>query len=294
MRISVVVNTYNEEGNIDRCLKSVKGFADEIVVVDMHSTDRTVEIAKKHRAKIFKHEYTRFVEPARNFALSKASGDWVLLLDADEELRESLAKELKEVVQRGEVDYVEIPRQNIIFGKWIKNSRWWPDYLPRFFKRGKVSIPDKIHSPYTKEGSGFKLPAEGKYALVHYHYQSIKQYLERLSRYTDIQAEEIAGQGYVFEWKDLVLKPTNEFLSRFFAGQGYQDGLHGLALASLQAFSELILYLKLWEKSGFREEEIVRELPAVSLKAIGDYLYWLEKSSSGIVKKLRLKLKAKI
>jgi glycosyltransferase involved in cell wall biosynthesis len=293
MKISVVVNTYNEEKNIERCLASVKDFADEIVVVDMHSVDNTVSIAKRFKAKVFQHEYTRFVEPARNFALSKATGEYVLLIDADEQLPKSLAEELKQIAEKGEIDYVEIPRKNIIFGKWIQNSRWWPDYLPRFFKKGRARIPEKIHSPYEKEGQSLKLKADEKYALVHYHYQSIAQYLERMGRYTDIQAGELAGEGYVFDWKDLVFKPTNEFLSRFFAGQGYRDGLHGLALASLQAFSELVLYLKLWEKEGFRPEEI-EDLPAVSLKVIHDYLFWLGKATSQFLTKLRLKLKAKL
>ena len=85
MKISTVINTYNEEKNIGRCLESVKDFSGEIILVDMHSTDRTVEIAKKFKVKIFFHDYTRFVEPARNFALSKATGDWIFLIDADED-----------------------------------------------------------------------------------------------------------------------------------------------------------------------------------------------------------------
>ena len=98
MKISVVINTYNEEKNISRCLESVKGFADEIIVVDMHSADKTVEIAKKYGAQVFEHEYTRYVEPARNFALSRATGDWILLIDADEELSGTLRKKLEEII----------------------------------------------------------------------------------------------------------------------------------------------------------------------------------------------------
>jgi (heptosyl)LPS beta-1,4-glucosyltransferase len=293
MKISVVVNTFNEEKNLERALKSVQDFADEIVVVDMHSTDRTVQIAKKFKAKVFLHEYTRFVEPARNFALRQAQGDWILILDADEELPASLAKTLIETAKAGEADWVELPRKNMIFSQWIKNSRWWPDFLPRFFKKGKVSIPAKIHAPYEKEGQGIRLPAEEENALVHHHYESISQYLERLNRYTDIQAEELKEKGYLFCWQDLMIKPANEFFSRFFAGEGYKDGLHGLVLALLQAFSELVLYLKIWEKGGFTKENI-NSLTEVMEKIMRDYLYWQQKVTANAFAKIRLKIKSKI
>lgn len=292
MKITVVINTFNEERNLPRCLASVKGFADEIIVVDMHSTDKTRGIAKSFKAKVFTHQYTRYVEPARNFALSKASGDWLLVIDADEELPETLARKLKEIARKNEFDYVKIPRQNIIFNKWIKHSRWWPDYLIRFFKKGAVKFSEKIHQPPEAKGQGTKLEPEKENALVHHNFQSISQFIERLNRYTDIQAEEIVKKDK-FDWKDLLVKPSNEFFSRFFAGEGYKDGLHGLVLALLQAFSEMVLYLKVWEKQGFEEKEI-KGFEKVSLKVINDYFYWCQKTASSTVDKLRFKLKSKI
>jgi len=292
-QISVVINTCNEEKNIARCLQSVKDFADEIVVVDMHSTDKTVELAKKHNAKVFQHEYTRFVEPARNFALEKASGDWILLLDADEELPEILAKKLKEIAEKDEVDYVEIPRKNIIFSKWIEHSRWWPDYLIRFFRRGKVRFSDKIHVPPKTEGRGIKLEATEENALVHYNFQSIAQFIERLNRYTDIQSEELLKQNYKFKPEDVIFKSSGEFLSRFFKGEGYKDGLHGLVLSLLQAFSEFVVYLKVWEGQGFEQTGISR-FGQVAEKVIADFYYWQANTSGSSLKKIYFKLKRKI
>jgi len=293
MKISAVINTYNEEKNIERCLKSVKDLAEEIIVVDMYSTDRTVEIAKKYKAKVFFHKYTRYVEPARNFALTKATGDWIFLIDADEEASQTLVEKLKKIAAAEEADFVEIPRKNIIFGRWIEHSRWWPDYLIRFFRKGQVSFLEEIHQPPQTEGKGLKLEAEEKNALIHYNFQTISQFIERLNRYTDIQSEELFQKGDRFNWKNLIIKPTDEFLSRFFAGEGYKDGIHGLVLAGLQAFSEFVLYLKVWEKEGFEGQEI-NEIGSISLKAIHDYLYWLQKMSAGFLEKLRLKIKAKI
>ena len=293
MKITTVINTYNEEKNIERCLKSVKNFADEIVLVDQHSTDETVKIAKKFGAKVYLHEHTVYVEPARNFALSKAIGDWIFLIDADEEIPASLAEKLREIAKENKVDIVEIPRKNIIFSKWIEHSRWWPDYLIRFFKKGKVKFSNIIHEPPKTFGATIKLEPGEENAIIHHNFQTISQFVNRLNRYTDIQSDELLKKDYCFTWTDLVFKPSNEFFSRFFAGEGYKDGLHGLVLASLQAFSEFILYLKVWEKKGF-EEQNIGNIEKVSLKAIHDYLFWLQKITLNSFGRLRLKIKAKI
>lgn len=293
MKISTVINTYNEEKNLARCLESVRQLADEIVVVDMHSSDKTVDIAKKYGAKVFSHDYTRFVEPARNFALSKASDDWILLLDADEELPASLREELMKIAKEDKVDYVQIPRKNIIFGKWIQHCRWWPDYLVRFFKKGKIKFSDKIHVPPTTEGNGLILEARQEYAIIHHNFQTISQFIERLNRYTDIQSEELAGQGYKFKVEDLIAKSSGEFFSRFFKGEGYKDGLHGFVLGLLQGFSEFVIYLKVWEKEGFKEERI-EEVKKTVKRSIKDFFFWWEKTSSNFLEKILLKVKSKI
>jgi glycosyltransferase involved in cell wall biosynthesis len=291
-KISVVVNTRNEEANLKRCLESVK-WADEVVVVDMYSEDKTKEIAKKMGAKVFNHKYTFYVEPARNFAISKTSGDWILILDADEEISPFLAKTLEELAENPQgMTFFRLPRKNLIFNKWIKNSRWWPDYNIRFFKKGHVHWSGKIHSVPLTRGEGKDLEAKEINAITHYHYQSIAQYLERLNRYSQIQAEELIEGDYKFEWKDMLKKPMGEFLSRFFAGQGYKDGLHGLALSLLQAFSEFIKYLKVWEKENFGDQDI-QNYHEVIEENINDYLHW-QASSANLIRRIRLKIKKKI
>jgi len=295
-KISVVMNTLNEAQNVQRAIESVK-WADEVLVCDMHSEDETLEIAKKLGAKTVMHKRLPFVEPARNFAISEASGDWVLILDPDEEVPQTLAKELRKIASEDQVSFVEIPRKNIIFGSWVKESMWWPDYNIRFFKKGKVDWSDKIHRPPTTKGEGFKLPPDESNALNHFHYTSISQFLSRMNRYTDIQAKELNQEGYKFNWADLLVKPLNEFLSRYFANNGYKDGLHGLALSLLQATSFLVVYLKVWEMENFKEQEIpFQELKSISRKSGKEITYWLKYTnlSSNKVVNLAQRIKNRI
>lgn len=276
-KISVVINTLNEEKNIKRAINSVE-WADEIIVCDMYSDDKTVEIAKKAGAKIVYHKKTNYVEPARNFTVSCASNEWILILDADEEIPPTLALELQKMVKKPIVaGVVEIPRKNIIFGKWMKTSLWWPDYHPRFFKKGTVIWQNKIHSKPQILGESLKLLEEEKFAIIHHHYESLAQFIERMNRYTTIQVKELQDDGYKFIWTDTVTKPLGEFLNRFFANQGFKDGLHGLALSLLQAFSFLVMYLKVWEREKFKTSDIdLSELQKVSKNAGWEINYWFK------------------
>lgn len=298
-KISVVVNTKNEEKNLPRALASVKDLADEIVVVDMFSTDNTVAIAKKAGAKVYTHRTTGYVEPARNFAISRASGDWILILDADERISDSLAQKLKEISKdREAVNFYRLPRKNIIFGKWVEHARWWPDYNIRFFRKGAVRWSEIIHSVPETHGIGVDLPPEESLAIIHYHYDSIEQYVQRMNFYTTKHAELLIKDGYKFFWRDLIKKPTNEFLSRYFFGQGYKDGVHGLALSLLQAFSELILYLKVWQAEKFKDEKPdVREAVKSMRDAETDVHYWqadtLLREGGGIMESLKQRAKRK-
>ena len=293
-KISVVINTLNEEKNLPHALSSVKNFADEVVVVDMFSDDKTVDIAKKFEAKVFTHERTNYVEPARNFAISKASGDWILILDADEVIGKELGKRLMKIVKDPEADFYRLPRKNIIFGKWMKYSRWWPDYNIRFFRKGKIKWSDAIHSIPETTGVGMDLPAKEIYAIKHNHYQTISQYILRMNRYTDVQLKFVKKDD--FRWEDLIIKPSQEFFSRYFDGKGYKDGLRGLALALLQSFSELVLYLKVWEARKFKDDcTDIKESVRIMKEAERDLHYWeadaLLREKGNIVQRLKRKFK---
>ncbi|MCR4305701.1 MAG: glycosyltransferase family 2 protein [Candidatus Daviesbacteria bacterium] len=276
-KISVVINSLNEEAHINRALESVN-WADEIIVCDMYSGDKTAAVAKAHGAKVFLHKREEYVEPARNFAISKASYEWILILDPDEEIPEDLAKKLQEIAgSMKQINYVRLPRKNMIFNHFMQASMWWPDYNIRFFKKDQVKWTDKIHQAPEAVGEGIDLPADEKLAIIHHHYNSLLQFLERMIRYTKIQAEELVKEGYKFNWKDLIKKPVGEFLSRFFANRGFEDGLHGLALSLLQAFSFVIVYLRVWEIEGFKTQPLAfSELKELSNQSGAEIKYWFK------------------
>lgn len=297
-KISVVINVVKEEIEVlPRALASVTDWADETVLVDSTASEDLVPIAKKYNAKVYKHVRVPYVEVARNFGISKVSNDWVLVLDPDEEVTKILADKIKRISESSpSVDYYRVPRKNIIFGKWIRHSRWWPDYNIRFFRKGHVSWNELIHAVPITSGKGGDLEPKEDNALVHFHYGSVEQYVERMNRYTTALSQNKIAEGYKFFWGDLIRKPVNEFLSRYFQGEGYKDGLHGLVLAGLQAFSELILYLKVWQKNKFEDvhadiEEVVGELKEVE----GDFHYWqadsLLKEVGGIKHRIKRKFK---
>lgn len=257
--LSVVITAWNEEKNLPRVVKSVSGLADEVVVVDTQSTDRTSQVAKSLGCRVYHHKNLKIVEPVRNFSISKVKGDWILLLDADEEVSATLAAEIKRLISTNQADYVRLPRKNLIFGHWIKSTHWWPDYVYRLFKSGHITWSDQIHSLPMTRGTGLDLPPKEQFAIIHHHYETVSQYLERLNRYTDVQVEELLHSHAKFSWPDLLIKPADEFLTQYFARQGFTQGVPGLALALLQSFSALVLYLKLWQHSGFPDSPIKLE-----------------------------------
>jgi len=254
MKLSVVLSVYNEEKNIKECLESVLDLADEIVVVDHESVDNTLEIARKYTKHVFTQKNDSLhIDQQKNFGFGKATGDWIVSLDADERVTPLLALEIKDVIANGEslASGYEIPRKNIIFGKWIEHSLWWPDYQLRLFQRGSGEYKDQtVHKQIHLDGTLGKL----KEPLLHENYQSISQYLKKMDQYTENEAKALAEKNTHMFWTDAIRMPVRDFLKTFFFQLGYKDGLHGLVLSSLQAFYTFLVFAKVWEKQGFKEE----------------------------------------
>lgn len=296
--ISVCLATFNEEKNIKNCLESVK-WADEIIVVDGTSSDRTVEIAKKYTSKIIIRENPLMFHINKQKAFEAATKNWILYLDADERLDEKLRKEVLSAVKKKEFNGFWIPRKNIIFGKWIKHSLWYPDHQLRLFRRGKAFLPCKsVHEQPKLSGKAGYL----KNSLIHENYQTISQYVERLDNlYTKNDVKVFLRKKKKIHWHDAIRFPVRDFLSTFFARRGYKDGLHGLVLSMLQAFSTFITFAKIWETRGFEEMKTERFLKKVGKEIIRtekEMRYWfltsLMDEEPNFLKKLILKIKRRL
>lgn len=278
MKISVVVSAFNEEKMIGDCLKSAKLVADEIILVDNTSHDSTVKIAKKYTDKIFiRPNDPVMLNRNKNFGFSKATGDWIISLDADERITSQLASEIKKVTLKKNFSGWEIPRKNIIFGKWIRHSIWWPDYNLRLFRNGFGKFAEKhVHEKLDVKGEVGKL----ENPMVHYNYQTVSQFIRKLDNtYTESETENYLKSGKNIYWYDAIRWPANDFIKTFFFQKGYKDGLHGLVLSQLQAFYALIFFAKVWErKESFKDltpdnffMEVLKELSKIAK----EIKYWV-------------------
>ncbi len=275
MSISAIINTKNSVKTLERALSSLQ-FVDEIIVVDMQSTDGTPELAKQLGASVFFHTDMGYVEPARQFAIEKATSTWVLVLDADEAIPPKLASTLLELAESDHepVAYA-IPRKNRIFGYWLKHTGWWPDYQIRFFRKGSLLWPDTIHSVPKVSGEVIELPARFDTAIEHYNYNSISEYIQRLDRYTTVQAKSDGAIDTALSGKKIIASFRKEFLRRSFSDKGLQDGSHGIALSLLQGLSETVRLLKRWELGGAKPHQTTSEDLAALAELRSELAYWV-------------------
>lgn len=298
--LSVVISVHNGEAHLAACLASVQDVAQEIIVVDHDSTDTTSNIAKSYGVTLFhaKNDSTK-IDIQKNFGFSKATKPWILSLDADEEVTKELAAELM-TITNSEIEHTgyEIPRKNIIFGQEIKHTGWSPDYQLRLFRNGKGKfVHEHVHESVQIEGSVGKLAG----SLLHHNYDSIAQYLRKMIVYAENEADEKIRSGYVFSWIDALVLPHNEFLSRYFAREGYKDGLHGLVLSLLQAVYHFTIFCFIWEKNKFlvkSEQEITAQVLTESRKISKNTDFWISKmqveNTASMGKKLSYKVMQKI
>ena len=271
--ISVVLSVRNEELKIERTLSSL-GWADEIIVVDNGSTDKTADIARQYPAKVIRSKNNLMLNVNKNFGFGKAKNDWILSLDGDEVIPPELAQEIKKSVHNSQVIGYWIPRKNILFGKWIQHGLWWPDKQLRLFKRGMGEFPCKhVHEYLVVDGP----TAELTVPMVHYNYETVSQFIRKMDEiYTENEVASHMAAGYRIVWQDAIRFPMSDFVKTYFAQGGYKDGLHGLILSMLQAFYSFIVFVKLWEREKFREQEFPIEVIEKELgRARGEVRYWL-------------------
>ena len=253
--LSVVLATYNEEKNLPDCLKSVKSIADEIVVVDGSSKDKTRDIAKKLGARVFKVKNVPIFHKNKQIAVDKAKAKWILQLDADERLTSELRQEIKTVIKQKNSTYsgYYLPRKNWFLTRFLTKGGQYPDHVIRLFLNGQGHFPcQSVHEQIKINGPVGYL----KNDLLHYADKKFSHYLLRFNRYTSLDAADLKKQGIKPNfWQGLsyfIFKPLAWFLSTFFRHKGFVDGLPGFTFSLMSALRFPIIYLKLWELTHAR------------------------------------------
>ncbi|PKM92887.1 MAG: hypothetical protein CVU80_01000 [Elusimicrobia bacterium HGW-Elusimicrobia-4] len=240
--ISVIIITKNEEDNLTRCLESVK-WADEIIVVDSGSTDATVEIAKKFGAKVFVNDWKGY-GAQKNFAIDKATGEWILSIDADEEVSHELREEIKKVIQNtGDYVAFKIPRRLIFQGKFLRCGGCYPNYQIRLFRKNKAKFNlDLVHEQLIVGGKIGYING----SLIHYSYKNLSDYFERFNRYSTLDARKRFSNNKKFYFWHYI-QPFFKFFSMYFLRLGFLDGSQGLIWAILSSFYTFVKFQKLKE-----------------------------------------------
>lgn len=277
MLLSVVIITFNEEANLGRTLASVLPLVSdgkgEIIVVDSGSTDRTVEIARSHGAKVFVEEWKGYAAQ-KNSGIDRACGDWILSLDGDEEVDAELRKEL--IGQRddklpsapaewcltmhsGNLDYPKdapigflIRRKNYFLGRWMKHGGFWPDSKLRLFRRSAGRFEDRaVHEDIRVDGPTRLIPHG---ALIHHSYPTLSDYIDHMNRYSSLGAEMVVAKGKVgFNFINIALRPLFTFIYNYLVRFGFLGGREGLLLHLYHAVYVSWKYAKVWEASRKRQ-----------------------------------------
>lgn len=251
-KLSVVLAVYNEEENLDRCLASVKNLADEIVIVDGGSVDSTVEIAKKHNARIIRADNPPVFHINKNKAIDAANCEWILQLDADEVVSDELSREIKKKIQSNtNVNGYWLPRRNFFLDRFLKKGGQYPDYILRLFKNGKGRLPGKdVHEQVVAEGQTEYF----KNDLLHLRDKNFSIYMRGFNRYTDLLADQIKSSGikpsFITMFSFMFWKPAFWFLKAYFRHKGFVDGFPGFVFALFSSFRFPAAYIKMVINKG--------------------------------------------
>ncbi len=242
--LSFTVITYNEEKNIADCLESVK-WADEIIVVDSFSTDRTAEIAKTYTGKVYQVQWQGHVKQ-KQFALDQATGNWVLCLDADERLSVEAAEEIRKIIEDmgTETAGFTFPRQSFYLGKWIGFCGWYPDRKLRLVRNGKAKwAGEDPHDKLIVSGKTESLRGR----ILHYVYRNISHQLSTVDSFSRISAEQWLKKGKKPSLFLMIIKPPARFLEVYLWKQGFRDGMAGFIISVITSYYTFLKYAKLWE-----------------------------------------------
>lgn len=241
--LSAVIITLNEEANLERCLKSL-AFCDEIVVVDSGSGDNTLAIARRFTQNVHTLPWRGYTAQ-KNEAVRLATHDWVLSLDADEEVSDDLRNEILERLKGSPVETAfSVPRKTIHFGKWIRHGGWYPNRLVRLFRKDSGRwVGDELHEKWETIGPTGELRAD----LLHYSFKDLSDQVARNNRYSSLGAVRLHKHGLKFSSAKLFLKSLSKFVETYLLKKGFLDGYPGFIISVSAAYSVFLKWAKLWE-----------------------------------------------
>ncbi len=248
-KVSACVTTFNEEVNIRCCLESLR-WCDEVIVVDSFSSDRTVEICREFTPRVYQHKWLGYIGQ-KNLIRGMASHDWILFVDADEEVSADLREEIRAelAANDGSVAGYRFPRMVNYLGRWIRHGEWYPDIKLRLFLKSKGhSGGTEPHDQVIVDGGVKTL--RGK--LYHYTYANMHEHLETMNRFSGITAQEKFRANSRFSWADFLIRPPFRFLKAYILRRGFLDGRRGFLIALVSAFGVCMKYAKLWELENER------------------------------------------
>lgn len=241
MKISVAIITLNAAADLERCLQSV-AFADEIVVLDQGSTDATAEVCVRHGAAIHQTEWMGF-GPTKQKAVDLCRNRWVLSIDSDEQVSPELKAVIEALPEQPDEAAFTVNRLSRFLGKWIRHCGWHPEYVTRLFDRQRAGFNDKhVHEAVVTEGPVGRLDG----LMLHYTYETMEQYIEKLNRYTTLAAEELHAEGRSSNLFGAVVRAKAAFFRMWLVKGGILDGMPGTVLCLASGFSVLSKYTKLW------------------------------------------------
>ncbi|MGD9923847.1 MAG: glycosyltransferase family 2 protein [Pseudorhodoplanes sp.] len=248
VRLSAIVIARNEARNIEACLDSL-AFCDQCIVVDGDSGDDTVRLARGKGASVTIAKEWRGFGPQKNFALSLASGDWVLSVDADERVSDELAVEIRRAITEGLAEAYEMPRLSTFCGREMRHSGWYPDYVLRLFRRDRARFSDDlVHERVICDGEVGRL----KQPLTHHPVLRLEDALSRMDRYSSARAEMIVSSGRRVSFFTGILRGWWTFFQTYFIRLGFLDGREGFLLAVANAEGTYYRYMKAWLKGRDR------------------------------------------
>lgn len=244
-KLSVYVIAYNDEPNMRACLQSAAGWADELIVVDSHSADRTAAIAAEFTDHVYQVDFSGF-GALRNQAVARCSHEWIFSLDTDERMTPALQQEIREVIAMPDpADAYLVPRKNFFLGRWIKHCGWYPDYRqPQLFRNGRLRYRQElVHERFDCDGRIGHLSQPA----LQYPFRDIDHYIAKQDRYSDLMAQRMMQEGSRFHPHQLLTHPAGAFLKMYALRRGFLDGMPGLILSGLYGYYTFMKYAKLWE-----------------------------------------------